>query len=346
MILRKISLIGLVALGLMSTSVFSTVARFPSQSQTISKIAFGSCLKQGNDLSIFNSIIDKHPDLFVFGGDNVYADTTDESRLKSIYNTLGESKEYKAFTATVPVVATWDDHDYGINDAGAEHPEKVMSQRVFLDFFGEPKNSVRRRTGGVYTSYQFGPWNKRVNLIILDTRFFRSKLVRKKGSDGKKHYLKNKTSDATILGAKQWAWLEKEIKEPATLTIIVSSIQILSNEHRFEKWGNYPYERERLLNLVKKSSLENVVFISGDRHFSEISKASLGPGKNLYEITSSGMNHGGRFGKHENNPYRTAWIGENGFSLLDIDWQKTGPKIKVNFYDVAGNIHTSKMLDL
>jgi alkaline phosphatase D len=322
-----------------------SVATFPNQRSILSKIAFGSCLKQSSDLTVFGSIVDKHPDLFVFGGDNVYADTTNEARLKAEYAELGESAEYRAFNATVPIVATWDDHDYGINDGGAEHPTKVMSQKVFLDFFGEPLNSERRRTGGVYASYQFGPWDKRINLIVLDTRFFRSKLLRKRGANGKKVYEINEDKSSTILGAQQWAWLEKELKEPATLTIIVSSIQILSDKHRFEKWGNYPNDREKLFNLVKNANLENVLFVSGDRHFSELAKAEITPGKSVYEITSSGMNYGGHFGKNENNPYRLEWIGETGFALLDIDWQKSGPKLTVNYYDEKGELLKSRKLD-
>lgn len=319
--------------------------RIPSQNQLISKIAFGSCLKQEDDLSVFGAIASKHPDLFVFGGDNVYADTTNERKLISAYNTLGESKEYKEFRSVVPVVATWDDHDYGINDGGARHPTKEMSQRVFLDFFEEPVGTERRKTGGVYTSYQFGPWDKRINLILLDTRFFRSKLVRRKDKSGDKYYEKNEKPDSTILGPQQWAWLEKEIKEPATLTVIVSSIQMIPEEHRFEKWGNYPHERSRLLNLIKDSKLSNVVLVSGDRHFSELSKYELEPGKFIWEITSSGMNYGGSFGKYEKNSYRQDWVGKQGFSVLDIDWQKAGPVLKSTFYDREGRLVSSKALD-
>ena len=323
---------------------FASNARFPSSRSIISKIAVGSCLKQHNSLEIFDAIKSKHPDLFVFGGDNIYGDTTDETLLKAEYDVLKKSKKYEMFKSVVPVVGTWDDHDYGINDGGSEHPSKRMSQRLFLDFFDEPKNSDRRITDGIYTSYQFGPASKRINLIILDTRFFRSKLNRVLGKDGKKYYQVNDNDESTILGEQQWSWLGDQLNKKAKLTIIVSSIQIISNKHRFEKWGNFPRERQRLFELIKESKTENILFFSGDRHFSELSKAEIYPGKKAYEITSSGMNHGGNFGKNENNPHRIKWLGENGFALLDINWQNDGPQLNVYYYGKNGKLLSSHKL--
>lgn len=317
----------------------------PGKNQVLSKIAFGSCLKQENSLSIFDSILKTNPDLFVFGGDNVYADTTNEIELKKSYETLGLSNEYKSFSNIVPVAAIWDDHDYGVNDGGSSHPTKEMSQRVFLDFFNEPADSKRRKTPGIYTSYQFGPPSKKINMILLDTRYFRSKLERKTGQDGKKHYVINRDENATILGSDQWAWLEKELERPAKITIIVSSIQVISDKHRFEKWGNFPNEREKLFELISKNSrASKVVIVSGDRHFSELSMLPLTGKGNVFEITSSGMNHGGNFGKHEENPYRITWSGQNGFSLLRILWGTSGPDVYADFLDNTGKVLSTHQL--
>lgn len=325
-------------------SLFAKSANLPFKSQSISKIAFGSCLKQYEDLSVLNAVTSKHPDLFIFGGDNVYADTVNERRLVNAYNTLGESKEYKAFRSVVPVIATWDDHDYGINDGGREHPQREMAQKVFLNFFGEAPNSERRKTPGIYTSYQFGKKGKSVNIILLDTRYFRSSLNRFKNSSGDKEYEINYNDNSTIMGKQQWEWFEQEIKRPADLTLVVSSIQMISDQHRFEKWGNYPHERKRLLKLIDDAKLRGVVLISGDRHFSEVSKTNLPSGREIYELTSSGMNTGGSFGKKEKNPHREMWIGKQGFAVLDIDWQSSGPALTSSFYDFKGTlVHSQKV---
>ncbi|MFX9912103.1 hypothetical protein ABTP43_20035, partial [Acinetobacter baumannii] len=83
----------------------------------------------------------------------------------------------RALRAQVPVVATWDDHDYGEDDAGGEYPMKEQSRRIFLDFWGEPVDSLRRERDGVYTSYTFGPEGRRVQLILLDLRYNRAPIA-------------------------------------------------------------------------------------------------------------------------------------------------------------------------
>ena len=112
-------------------SLFAKSANLPFKSQSISKIAFGSCLKQYEDLSVLNAVTSKHPDLFIFGVTMSTLIPLTREGFISAYSTLGESKEYKAFRSVVPVIATWDDHDYGINDGGREHPKREMTQKVF-----------------------------------------------------------------------------------------------------------------------------------------------------------------------------------------------------------------------
>ncbi|THF95842.1 hypothetical protein TEA_013519 [Camellia sinensis var. sinensis] len=111
------------------------------------------------------------------------------------------------------VIGTWDDHDYGLNDAGKEFDRKITNQRLMLDFLDEPQDSPRRKQAGVYASYTFGPAGRQVKVTLLDTRYHRDPLF----------------SDGNILGNSQWTWLEKELNGPASaITIIGSSIQSLT----------------------------------------------------------------------------------------------------------------------
>ncbi|GMQ07435.1 hypothetical protein CsSME_00051619 [Camellia sinensis var. sinensis] len=108
------------------------------------------------------------------------------------------------------VIGTWDDHDYGLNDAGKEFDRKITNQRLMLDFLDEPQDSPRRKQAGVYASYTFGPAGRQVKVTLLDTRYHRDPLF----------------SDGNILGNSQWTWVEKELNGPASaITIIGSSIQ-------------------------------------------------------------------------------------------------------------------------
>ena len=116
------------------------------------KIAFGSCGKQTHPLPIFDEVIKQNPNLFIFLGDNIYGDTNDMDILRKKYQQLGTKESYKRLIENAEVLATWDDHDYGQNDAGKHYPHKVESKEIFLEFFKEPKNSERYKHQGIYHS--------------------------------------------------------------------------------------------------------------------------------------------------------------------------------------------------
>ena len=121
--------------------------------------------------------------------------------------------------------------------------------------------------------------DKKILLIGLDTRYFRSAL-----EGEKRNYQSTSDISKTILGKKQWQWLERTFQKEADIIILVSSIQILATNHGFEKWSNFPHEKERLLSLIKEFG-KPVVLVSGDRH-----KAGIYKQDNLYELTSSSLN--------------------------------------------------------
>ena len=127
---------------------------------------------------------------------------------------------------------------------------------------------------------------KRIRIILLDARYFRDRQI--KGPNG---YLPN--SDGTILGNTQWLWLEDIlVKKDADLYIIGSGIQVLPRQHKFEKWANFPFERNRLLTLLDSLGIQPCILLSGDRHIAEISQSQ--GSKNhvpIYEVTSSGLTH-------------------------------------------------------
>jgi alkaline phosphatase D len=160
---------------------FAAAAKEP---QPISRIAFGSCVQQGRPQPIWEAINEQKPQLFLFLGDNIYADTLDIDVLKAKYAQLGREPGYIKLRQACPILATWDDHDYGKDDAGAEYPKKKESQQVFLDFFGDPPDGLRRKREGVYGAYIFGPEHKRVQILLLDTRYFRSPLIQAKKPRG------------------------------------------------------------------------------------------------------------------------------------------------------------------
>ena len=300
-------------------------------------------------------MVEFRPQFFTFLGDNIYGDTEDMAVLRAKYQQLGNQPGYKKLKATCPIYATWDDHDYGVNDGGAEYPKKRESQQVFLDFFEAAQDDVRRKREGVYSAQVFGPPGRRVQLILLDARYFRSPLKTgfqpgEPGDGYRGKYAPNTDPEATILGEAQWKWLEKQLQVPAELRFIGSGVQVIADEHGSEMWGNFPHERKRLFSLIKKTKAEGVVFLSGDRHLAEIARLpadhALGVGYPLYDITSSSLNTpSGNFTKagtrfaNEINSYRVGLTYfETNFGTVVIDWEQTDPVIRLQVRDAAGGV--------
>lgn len=251
----------------------------------------GSCHRTGpNSDAAFTTIAAAKPELFLFIGDVIYGDTQDMAVLKQKYAALDAVPAWQSLRSSTRVLGMWDDHDFGQNDAGMEYPMKKESAAIFRDFFAMPPDHPSRKREGVYHSAVFGPEGKRLQVVLLDARYFRSPLKQERIA-GKMTYIPQQDPNKTFLGAEQWAWLENELKEPADLRLIASGIQMIPEEHRFEKWANLPLERQRLLDTVSKAS-GKIVLLSGDRHMGEISSLAAG-GKTLVEMTTSGMTHGG-----------------------------------------------------
>lgn len=316
-------------------------------SKTISRIGFGSCISQNDSQLIWYKVIEQKPELFVLLGDNVYGDTEDMALLQSKYKQFGSKPGFIELKKKTPVIATWDDHDYGKNDAGKEYPMKEESKKIFLDFFDEPSVSERREHKGIYTSYMFGEAGKRLQVIVLDCRTFRDKLVRVRADlKCKGPYIKLKSKTKTFLGLKQWNWLEEELKKPADLRLIATSTQFLVDFNGWEAWVNMPGERERLMDLIEKTKAGGAFFISGDLHYSELSKVQRPNGYALYDLTSSGMTHGHSCDGGNINRVGKPYMLPN-FGLLTIDWEKRNMLMEIKGKDGKSAItHTVQFSEI
>ena len=299
----RLSLIGLLILTIFGCKT-SRIEWDQNQQNDVFVIAFGSCNKHDLTNTLWDDIRAEKPDIWIWGGDNIYADTSDVDVIASMYDAQNAVEEYRKLKAEVPVLGVWDDHDYGLNDGGEEWIAKDESQQVFLDFMGVPENSPRRTRKGIYTSHDYEIGAGRVKLLMLDTRYFRSPLT--SDPDGVKRFVPNEYGEGKLLGDSQWQWLENELRNSeADFNLVVSSIQFLSNEHGFETWGNFPDETDRLKELISNSGAKGVIVLSGDRHISEFSRAEIdGLAYPLIDFTSSGLTHAYRQYSSEPNRYR------------------------------------------
>ncbi|WP_130287094.1 alkaline phosphatase D family protein [Aquimarina brevivitae] len=311
-------LITLVAIIMVWPKVYSQESTATEQARFT--IAFGSCNKQYKPQPLWEDIMKQDPDLFIWTGDNIYADTADMQQFKKAYDQQLQNPGYQKLLQTTPVIGVWDDHDYGKNDAGAEWKMKQESQQLFLDFFAVDEDDERRDRAGIYTSKIIEKPGGSIKIILLDTRYFRSPLVRDRQSG--KRYQPTTDPSATVLGATQWQWLAKEIANNySDFMIIVSSIQYLSGEHEFESWSNFPKERNKMMALLEKHKARNVIFLSGDRHISEFSVYQPdGLSYPLVDFTSSGLTHDYTDFTGESNRHRVGKvIAIPSFGLLKFD---------------------------
>lgn len=316
-----------------SSTVESEQLSFSSEEVTTNVFAFGSCNHEDDPQTIWKEVVENNPSLWIWMGDNIYGDSN-MSTLKSKYDFLKATPEYSAFNKRVPVIGTWDDHDYGMNDGNKSFAKKGKSKELLLEFLNVSKSRQIWKREGVYDSYTIGSGKNRVKVILLDTRSFQD--VLEKDTQSKARYLK---SGGDVLGDAQWDWLSSELnKSDAEVTLIVSSIQFLSSEHNYEKWANFPKARQRMLELLASSAQQNVIFLSGDRHIAEVSKMDV-PNLSypLYDITSSGMTHSYEKA-NEPNQYRVSSLnGLKNYGILQFEWTEDNVSIETQIKGVDGD---------
>lgn len=314
-----------------------------TEKKAITRIAFGSCGYQDEPQPVLAIAAEQKPDAFIFLGDNIYGDTDNMDTLQAKYHRWGAQDEYKKLESATKIFATWDDHDFGRNDAGKWYPYKKESKEIFLTFFKEPAESDRRKHDGIYQTEYVKSGDKTIQVILLDVRTFRNSLLLYDTSAKLPResyfytpdYIPHTSTDSTLLGAEQWKWLEGELTKPADLRLICSGSQFSIEYNGYEAWANFPHEQKRMLELIKKTKANGVIFLTGDVHYAEISKL-VEPGLYpIYDVTASGITSTWDFATLNKNRIEGP-VMDNHFGLLTIEWQ-TDPVIKMEIIDKYRN---------
>lgn len=315
------------------------------QKSSVTKIAFGSCGYQDEPQPVLALAAEQKPDAFIFLGDNIYGDTDNMDTLQAKYNRWGAKDEYKKLESTTKIFAIWDDHDFGRNDAGKWYPYKKEAKEIFLKFFKEPDNSSRRKHDGIYHTEYLKSGDKTIQMILLDVRTFRNSLLLYDTSAKAKlprenyfyslDYIPHTSTDSTLLGAEQWQWLENELAKPAELRLICSGSQFGIEFNGYEAWANFPHEQKRMLELIKKTKANGVIFLTGDVHYAEISKWQEEGLYPIYDVTASGITSTWDFATLNKNRIEGP-VMDNHFGLLTIEWLDD-PVIKMEIIDKYRN---------
>lgn len=328
---------------------------------TLTKLAFGSCHKlKYAQPEYWDAIAAQSPQAWLWTGDAIYPPTRGIASidlLQKEFETMNNYSSYQEFKKTLElgVYGTWDDHDYGGNDAGAEMPDKQTRAKLFREFLQSKPSNITERNG-VYNSVSWGVPPRQVKVILLDTRYFRGphcvpslagNFPLGAGLACATRWLSAAVwpflcpNNTSVLGETQWQWFERELaNSQSALTIIVSSIQVLTTNPVMESWGHFPEERQRLVQAIQAHQNGATVILSGDVHHGEI----LDPGS-LLEVTSSGLTHDcskhvygvlcqpllNMFHAHRTNK-SNYFVGKN-FGTLHIDWQ--AQTFQVNAHDIT-----------
>ncbi|MEE2904346.1 MAG: alkaline phosphatase D family protein [Myxococcota bacterium] len=307
------------------------------------RLAFGSCAHQDKPQPILREVVRQNPHAFIYLGDNIYGDTNDDiSVMTAAYEKLASKEEFQMLRKSIPLLQTWDDHDYGANDAGREYPLKEKAKEVFLDFWEVSADDVRRTREGIYYSKVVKSGGKIVQLIVLDTRTFRGAWT-KRGQDAKYKHRYKPADGNNILGKEQWKWLEVTLAKPADVHIIASSIQFSGDYHGFEAWANAPDQRAKMADLIEQQTENPVIFISGDVHHGELSMFR-GPSKRkIYDLTSSGINQVGTILEPSKSRVGEAFFKPN-IGMITIDWRQQ--EVRFELLGEKGESGLLKTVDL
>lgn len=287
----------------------------PGRTQRLSRIAFGSCLRKSEEGGILEKIADSKPEVMLWLGDNIYADTIDPLVMRQKYGLLRANPRFQRLFGVCPNLATWDDHDYGQDNAGLAYPMKHEARESFFEHWKIDPRSPRRQHEGVYDAVIAGPPGREVQIILLDNRWNRAPKER---------------PDGPVLGNAQWRWLEAQLGKRAAVRIIASGIQVVNGAHKGrERWDQHPAERERLFALIRKRRAAGVIFVSGDTHRAELNVERDVLGYHAFDLTSSSLDQplGGTLVRGA----QTFWDGYNGpnFGAIEVDWHSADPGIRL-----------------
>lgn len=316
----------------------------PAPGAVLTRIAVGSCSEETEPLPILAAVAETKPDLFLYIGDNVYGDARPTEpefadptlpKLRQAYADLNLNAHFAAFNMAAPMLATWNDHDFGLNDGGADFAGRDQAERIFETYWGPA--AVGTDHPGVYGARTFGPPGRRVQIIMLDTRFFRSPLkTGEPDGTGRRPYVAQTDPAATMLGEDQWRWLAAELKKPAEVRLLVSSIQVLSENHPFEAWATMPNERLRLYETIRASGAKGVVLLSGDRHVGAMYRKAGLIAYPLSEMAASSLNLSVVKDDSEWSPAQVGRVYTPvNFGLVEIDW--AGRKLSLSVRGLDGS---------
>jgi alkaline phosphatase D len=282
----------------------------------------------GSEYGIFESIAKKNPEIMIWSGDNIYLREADWDSKTGIYHRYTHSrsiKEMQPLLAKTQNFAIWDDHDFGPDDSDSSFYNKFLTQKAFKDFWANKSYGMTpEQNEGIYSTFSWGD----AQFFLLDDRFYKTPNNRI-------------TGERAVLGNTQLEWLINALSSSkASFKIIVMGVQVLNSVAEKENYSNYPEEKEKLLKEILDNKIKGVLFISGDRHFTEFSEVPRDNTYSLFDWTVSPLTSGvaSEDARKEKNIYRTkgSMILQHNFGVISFLGSKENRQMKLTVFDTAG----------
>lgn len=287
-------------------------------------LAFGSCADEdAGTRAVWSRMAAEKPDAVVLAGDTPYIDSTVLTKQRSRHRAFAGVSEYQDLLSTRPFWSTWDDHDFGRNDADGTLKGKENSRQVFIEY--RPQEKYGDGTGGIYTSFRWGP----IEVFLIDARWW--------SWTGPSFANMEKK---TLLGKVQWDWLSTGLAASTAPFKVLAAGQIWENKKNKEKdhWETYVHERDALFDFIKRKRIGGVVLYGGDIHVTRLLKYPAEyVGYPLYEFISSPIHERVIPSLNVPHPYLIeSKVQPNTFLTLTADTTVTPATLTAKFLDKDG----------
>ncbi|KHD88028.1 MAG: hypothetical protein OM95_10910 [Bdellovibrio sp. ArHS] len=301
------------------------IVQNPASLKSVQRIAFVSGIDQTQPQHFWSTVASHKPDLVIAAGNTVHSTKAFEKPLLAQYKKLDENEDYRKIRQNTPFMATWDELDFGLRHGDSSFQGKNENRDAFVKYWNYIPKLQAKSAKGVEHSLLLGPPGKRVQIIVLDTRFYATPWT-ESGVDGK--FKKNWSKSASLLGTSQWNWLASELKKDSDFKVIVSSLQVAANSDDGERWGLYPHDRQKLFDTIRNAGAKKVIIVSGNRNFGALGKVDMDNYGPLYDLTVGPFNESVMSAEKDRHYIGDAVNSEN-FGLLEWDWKHRTLHLKI-----------------
>lgn len=310
-----------------------SVKTFSSSSRAEWSFIMGSCALETKGLfrpfvgknRIFTHMAKSNADFMLWLGDNSYYLPSEWSNPKKMYRRQIKQRwvpEISEMISSMPNYAIWDDHDFGPNDCFGDFKEKEKSLAIIKDFWGNPYYGTQNDPGN-FAHFKF----QQAEFFLMDDRYYRCR----------------PGEDSSLVGAGQLAWLKEGLKaSEATFKFIAIGSQVVNRMNSNEAWAMYPNEMKDLKAFIRNNKITGVVFLTGDRHHTELLVDEEDVAYPLYEYTSSPLTTlptpYNTLGKEKNNPQRVpgTLITDHNFGKITVKGEGANAELILEAFDKNG----------